>query len=182
MLEPDFDVSWNEPIVLTVEDGTFVSRNIFEGEPLLFYRVSGSLKDIYAENRTFRSGSFMYWHLELADNENGNTYVICFPYTSALFQSVILKLSSAENLNDIMIESYTDNTKHNYRRACHSKLKVFAGGKELFPISVRLPTITCWKIGGHIRKDYTLRVEAIKLHIERILSRLVSTSTRVHGR
>ena len=40
MLEPDFDVSWNEPIVLTVEDGTFVSRNIFEGEPLLFYRVS----------------------------------------------------------------------------------------------------------------------------------------------
>lgn len=179
MLEPDFDARWNEPIVLTVEDGNFVSRNIFEGEPLLFYRVSGSLKDIYARKRTFRSGSFMYWHIELEDNENGNTYIICFPYTSALFQSVILRLSSAENLNDIMIESYTDNIKYTYRRTSHSKLKVFADGNELFPIYVKLPKITCWKIRGHIRKDYTIRIGAIKPFIAHILARLGGTSTRV---
>lgn len=179
MLEPDFDVRWNEPIVLTVEDGSFVSRNIFEGEPLLFYRVSGSLKDIYAGNRTFRSGSFMYWHIALSDNENGNTYIICFPYTSALFQSVVLRLYSAENLNDIVVESYTDNTKRNYLRARHSGLKVFSAGKELLPISVGLPKITCWKIGGHIRKDYTLRIGAIKLFIAHVLARLGDPSTRV---
>ena len=176
MLEPDFKTKWKEAIYLKIEGGSFICNSIYEGETLLFDSVSGRLSNIYADYRRFKSGVFKYWHIELTDNENGNIYLICFPYTSALFQSVILKLVMAATYNDIRITPYRDNVNANYIRRSHSKVGVYADGMELDVQSLKMPKIDCRKFGKHIIKDYTPRIRAIKGVIGKILARIKSST------
>ena len=170
MLEPDLDISLEKPIFLKIEDGLLICRNIFDGE-LLFYSVNGSLYNIYAAKRTFKSGCFMYWHIELRDNENGNTYVICFPYTNALFRSIVLRLSTADDFSDIRIEPYPGNA-NSYCRTMHSKVKVYSGYVELRELAVSLPKIICTKYGNRVKKDYSQRITVIEMLVATILFRL----------
>ena len=74
-----------------------------------------------------KSGIFKYWHIELIDDIN--TYLICFPYTNAMFQKIILKLITTETYEDIQITPYRDNIP--YLRKEHSKARVYSNGKEL---------------------------------------------------
>lgn len=180
MLEPDFDIKYERPILLKIEDGLLICRNIVEGQSMLFYSVSGRLNKIYAAERIFRNGSFMYWHIELLDNENGNVYVICFPYTSALFQSVILKLLLAESFSDIKIEPYPGNTTL-YCRTRHSKVRVYADGIELRTLAVKLPKIVCHKYGSRIHKDYSQRISSVGILVSSIMVRLRNFNTRVQA-
>ena len=154
-------------------NGSFICNSIYEGETLLFDSVSGRLSNIYADYRRFRSGVFKYWHIELTDNENGNIYLICFPYTSALFQSVILKLAMAATYNDIRIAPYRDDVNANYIRRNHSKVKVYADGMELDMQPLKMPKIDC-----RIIKDYTPRIRAIEGVIGKILARIRKSSTQ----
>ena len=176
MLEPDFNTRWKEAIYLKIENGSFICTSIFEGETLLFESVDGRLSDIYADYRRFKSGAFMYWHIELIDNANGNIYLICFPYTSAMFQSVVLKLATADTYNDIRIVPYRNDG--NYQRRQHSKVKVYADGIELDMLSMKLPKIDCHKIGQHTRKDYAPRIAAIEGVVSMILAKMRNTSTQ----
>lgn len=178
MLEPDFNTKWKEPIYLKIESGSFICNSLFEGETLLFDSVDGRLSNIYADYRRFKSGVFMYWHIELIDNANRNVYLVCFPYTSALFQSIVLKLATAEAYGNIRIVPYR--TDGNYQRRQHSKVKVYADGIELDMQPMKLPKIDCHKIGQHIRKDYATRITAIEGVVSMILARMknVSTQTR----
>ena len=178
MLEPDFNTKWKEAICLKIEGGSFICNSIYDGETLLFDSVSGRLTNVYADYRRFKSGVFRYWHIELTDNENGNIYLICFPYTSALFQSVILKLAMAATYNDIRITPYRDNVNANYIRRSHSKVGVYADGMELDVQSLKMPKIDCRKFGKHIIKDYTPRIRAIKGVIGKILTRIRKSSTQ----
>ena len=178
MLELDFKTKWKEAIFLKIEGGSFICNSIFEGEILLFDSVSGRLSNIYADYRRFKSGVFKYWHIELTDNENGNIYLICFPYTSALFQSVILKLATAATYNDIRITPYRDNVNTGYSRRSHSKVKVYADGMELDMKPLKMPKIDCRKLGKHIIKDYTPRIRTIEGVIDKILARIGKSSTQ----
>ena len=178
MLEPDFNTKWKEAIYLKIEGGSFICNSIYEGETLLFDSASGRLTNIYADYRRFKSGVFRYWHIELTDNENGNIYLICFPYTSALFQSVILKLAMAATYNDIRITPYRDDVNANYIRRNHSKVKVYADGMELDMQPLKMPKIDCRKLGNHIIKDYTPRIRAIEGVIGKILARIRKSSTQ----
>lgn len=176
MLEPDFNTKWKEAIYLKIENGSFICNSIFEGKTLLFESVSGRLSNIYAGYRRFKSGTFRYWYIELTDNENGNVYLVCFPYTSAMFQSVILKLSTAGSYSNIEITPYRDCA--NYQRKAHSKVRVYADEIELQILPVQLPKINCIKIGGHIIKDYAPRIKAIEAFVNEILTRIRNTSTQ----
>ena len=178
MLEPDFKTKWKEAIYLKIEGGSFICNSIYEGETLLFDSVSGRLSNIYADYRRFKSGVFKYWHIELTDNENGNIYLICFPYTSAMFQSVILKLAMATTYNNIRITPYRDNANLDYSRRSHSKIKVYADGMELDMQPLKMPKIDCRKLGKHIIKDYTPRIRAIEDVIGKILARIRKSSTQ----
>lgn len=178
MLEPDFNTKWKEAICLKIEGGSFICNSIYEGETLLFDCVSGRLSNIYADYRRFKSGVFRYWHIELTDNENGNIYLICFPYTSALFQSVILKLAMTATYNDIRITPYRDNVNANYIRRSHSKVRVYADGMELDMQPLKMPKIDCRKLGKHIIKDYTPRIRTIEGVIDKILTRIRKSSTQ----
>ena len=178
MLKPDFNTKWKEAIYLKIEGGSFICNSIYEGATLLFDSVSGRLSNIYADYRRFKSGVFKYWYIELTDNENGNIYLICFPYTSALFQSVILKLATAVTYNDIRITPYRDNANTGYLRRSHSKVKVYADGMELDMQPLKMPKIDCHKSGKHIIKDYTSRIKAIEGVIGKILARIRKSSTQ----
>lgn len=178
MLEPDFNFKYNYPILLKIEDGYFICNSIYEGETLLFNRVSGRLSNIYADCKRFKSGVFKYWHIELTDNDNGNIYLICFPYTSALFQSVILKLATATTYNNIRITPYRDNVKVGYSRRKHSKVKIYADDIELDMQHLKMPKIVCCKFGKHIIKDYTPRIRAIESVVNKILAQIRKFSTR----
>lgn len=178
MLEPDFNTKWKEAIYLKIKSGSFICNSIYEGETLLFDSASGRLSNIYADYRRFKSGVFKYWHIELTDNENGNNYLICFPYTSALFQSVILKLAMAATYNDIRITPYRDNVNTGYSRRSHSKVKVYADGMELDMKPLKMPKIDCRKLGKHIIKDYTPRIRTIEGVIDKILARIGKSSTQ----
>lgn len=179
MLEPDFNTKLKEAIFFKIEDGSFICNSIYKGETLLFNSVSGRLSNIYADYRRFKSGLFKYWHIELIDNETDNIYLICFPYTSALFQSVILKLATAKTYNDIRITPYRDYINAGYSRKKHSKVKVYANGIELDVLSIKLPKIDCCKLGKRIIKDYTPRIKAIECVISKILMQIKKSSTRV---
>lgn len=172
MLEPDFNIKWKEAIYLKIENGTYICNNIFEGETLLFKSVSGRLSNIYADYRCFKSGVFKYWHIELTDNENGNIYLICFPYTSALFQSVVLKLATAATYNNIKITPYQDNANAGYSRKNHSTVRVYADDMELDMQPLKMPKINCRKLGRHIIKDYTPRIRVIEDVTDKILARI----------
>lgn len=150
MLEPDFNPKWKEAISLKIEGGSFICNSIYEGTTLLFDSASGRLSNIYADYRRFKSGVFKNWHIELTDNENGNIYLICFPYTSALFQSVILKLETAATYNGIRITPYQNYANACYSRRSHSKVKVYADGIELDMLPLKLPKIDCRKLGKYI--------------------------------
>lgn len=176
MLEPDFNVKWKEAIYLKIENGSFICTCLFEGETLLFESVDGRLNNIYADYRRFKSGAFMYWHIELIDNANENVYLVCFPYTSAMFQSVVLKLATADTYDDIRIVPYRNDGS--YQRRQHSKVKVYADGIELGTLPMKLPKIDCHKIGRHIRKDYTPRLTAIESVVNMILAKVKDASTQ----
>ena len=178
MLDPDFNTKWKKAIYLKIEGGSFICNSIYESETLLFDSVSGRLTNVYADYRRFKNGVFKYWHIELTDNENGNIYLICFPYTSALFQSVILKLVMAATYNDIRITPYRDNTNAGYLRRNHSKVKVYADGMELDMQPLKMPKIDCRKLGKHIIKDYTPRIRALEDVIGIILARIRESSTQ----
>lgn len=178
MLEPDFNTKWKEAIYLKIEGGSFICNSIYEGETLLFDSVSGRLSNIYADYRRFKSGVFKYWHIELTDNENGNIYLICFPYTSALFQSVILKLETVATYNDIRITPYRDDVNAGYSRRSHSKVRVYADGIELDMQPLKMPKIDCRKLGKHIVKDYTSRIRAVEDVIGKILAQIRKSSTQ----
>lgn len=178
MLEPEFYTKWNSPILLKIENGMFICNSIFKNETLLFESVSGRLNNIYTDYRHFKSGAFKYWNIELIDNDNNNIYILCFPYTSAMFQSIILRLAEAETYSNIKITPYRDNNKFSYQRNKHSKVKVYVNDIEIGLKKVQLPKIECYKLGIHIRKDYTKRIDAIKLVISNILTRIANTSTQ----
>lgn len=149
-----------------------------KNETLLFESVSGRLNNIYTDYRHFKSGAFKYWNIELIDNDNNNIYILCFPYTSAMFQSIILRLAEAETYSNIKITPYRDNNKFSYQRNKHSKVKVYVNDIEIGLKKVQLPKIECYKLGIHIRKDYTKRIDAIKLVISNILTKTTNTSTQ----
>jgi len=162
MLEPDFYTKWEEPIFLKVEDGSFLCKSLYPDETFIFESVDGRLTNIYAANRRFKSGCYPYWHLELTDNENSNIYVIVFPFTSAMFQNIVLKLATAKSLSNIKIDPYTTNRKRHYQRRTHSKVNVYADEDFLFPLQTRLPKIDCYNYGGQILKNYDKRIGAVK--------------------
>ena len=182
MLEPDFDVKWSEKIILKIEGGSFLCKSIYKEKTLLFNNVDGRLNDIYADYRYFKTGRFMYWHIELIDNENGNTYVICFPYTSAMFQSIILRLATATSFENIQITPYQDKGGRGYQRREHSKVKVSADGVELQMLPFKLPKIDCFRIGTQVRKNYTQRIASIAKIIDTILRQVKNASTRARGK
>lgn len=177
MLEPDFYTKWNFPIFLKIENGTFICNSLFKGETLLFDSVNGRLNNIYADYRYFKSGKFKYWHIELIDNDNENIYLVCFPYTSAMFQTIILKLATATTFDNIKIQPYRDFSKKLLRRK-HSEHKIYAEDIELTPLKIQLPKINCYNMGGHIYKDYTNRINAIIPIIDSILEKARNSSTR----
>lgn len=176
MLEPDFNIKWKDAIYLKIEGGSFICNSIYEGSTLVFESVSGKLSNIYADYRSFKSGVFKYWHIELTDNDNGNIYLICFPYTSALFQSVILKLATTEIYDNIMVIPYWDNAGRLRRN--HSKVKVYADNIELDMKPLTMPKIICRRFGRHTFKDYTPRIRAIEDVIGKILARITESSTQ----
>ncbi len=174
MLEPDFTTKWNAPIYLKIENGTLICNSIVEGETLIFESVKGRLNNIYPAYRSFKSGIFKYWHIELIDDIN--TYLICFPYTNAMFQKIILKLITTETYEDIQIIPYRDNTP--YLRKEHSKARVYSNGKELDMMQIKLPSINCYKYGEKIRKDYSQRIAMIEEFINCILLKIQNASTQ----
>ena len=114
---------------------------------------------------------------KLIDNENENIYLVCFPYTSAMFQTIILKLATATTFDNIKIQPYRDFSKKLLRRK-HSEHKIYAEDIELTPLKIQLPKINCYNMGGHIYKDYTNRINAIIPIIDSILEKARNSSTR----
>lgn len=161
----------NEPqeekrkVYLNIKDGAVVRRTA-TGEEKYAY-VEGRLEAITTKERNFRGEVVVYWYIDLRDTESGELYSLGFTYSSNVYKSVILSLSSDETLskeNVVRIEPYVKNG--------YDKVVVWCNGVKLDWVTKSLPPVEETTIGGRRVKDDTKRMAYISSLTETLKSRI----------
>jgi hypothetical protein len=141
-------------VYLNIKDGAIIRRTPI-GEERYSY-VEGRLEAITTKERTFRNEIVKYWYIDLRDTENGELYSLGFSFSSNVYKSIILSLSSDDTLskdNIVRIEPYVRNG--------YDKVVVWNNGVKLDWIVKTLPPLEDAIIGGRIVRDDTKRMEYI---------------------
>lgn len=161
-------------IYLNIKDGAVV-RKTETGEDKYAY-VEGRLESISTKERTFRGETIVYWYIDLRDTETGELYSLGFTYSSNVYKSVILCLSSDETLGQdsvVRIEPYIKNG--------YDKVAVWSNGVKLDWVTKSLPPVEETTIGGRRVKDDTKRMEYITSLTEALKIRIGTSGNKPTG-
>ena len=125
------------------------------GERQYYTYIDGCIEAIYTKHSYFGGEDVVRWYIDMRDGEE--LYSICLPYSSGVFKSIILSLSSLESLSSstpVRIEPYEG-------RNGYTKVVVYAGGIKLDWITKQLPPQEIVTIGGKQVKDDSKQMELI---------------------
>ena len=151
-------------VFLNIKDGKILRRDGLALEEFDF--VEGTLEKIYTKEREFNGERVLYWYIPLRD-DNGDLFLMGFPYSSGVFKSIILSLANDQNLtplSTIRIETYYKDGR--------TKVSVYDKGNKLNWITKDLPPVLERQVGGRTIKDDTSRMVYISSLVEEISQRL----------
>ena len=117
--------------------------------------IDGCIEAIYTRHSHFGGDDVVRWYIDMRDGEE--LYSICLPYSSGVFKSIILSLSSLDELSSsthVRIEPYEG-------RNGYTKVVVYADGVKLDWITKQLPPQEIVTIGGKQVKDDSKQMEYI---------------------
>ena len=128
--------------------------------------IDGSIEAIYTKHSHFGGEDVVRWYIDMRDGEE--LYSLCLPYSSGVFKSIILSLSSLEDLTNstpVRIEPYEG-------RNGYTKVVVYADGVKLDWITKQLPPQEIVTVGGKQVKDDSKQMEYISSLCAKITERI----------
>lgn len=131
-----------------------------------FSYVDGFIQAIYTRNSIFGGEVVKRWYIDIKDD--GELYSLCLPYSSGVFKSIILALSSEPNLTastPVRIEPYEGANGY-------TKVVVYADGVKLNWVTKQLPPQETVTIGGKQIKDDSKQMELITSLCTQITDRI----------
>lgn len=167
-LEPRQEQEQEERKFLSIHHGKVeLSEN---GRKSYFSYVEGALLSIYMKDRTFNGERVHRWFIELQDEE-GELYVISFPYKSGTFKSIVLAMASVKKIKPNTIFRIVP-----YQKGKFTNVAVYADDAKLDWVIKELPPVKEVSVGSQIYKDDTARMNYIDYLVNEINSRITSIS------
>lgn len=155
---------------LTISHGKVVKGS---GESRQYFSyVDGAIQAIYTKDSTFDNGVVKRWYIDMRDGEE--LYSLCLPYSSGVFKSIILSLSSAPYLTastSVRIKPYEGANGY-------TKVVVYVEGVKMDWAIKQLPPQEYIAVGGKQIRDDTKQMAFISSLCNEIAERIKKTPNK----